>query len=49
MAAMGSDAPVKVDWKQHAIGVQWISDNVMEPGSRKVKLNLVLARLHRCR
>ena len=36
--AKGSDGAVDVDWRQRAVGVQWLSDNVVEPGSRKVKL-----------
>ena len=36
----GSDNPATPDWKQHAIGKRWLSDNVVEPGARKVKLRL---------
>lgn len=31
---------VPVDWKQRAVGLHWLSDNVSEPGSRKVKIDV---------
>ncbi len=38
--AKGSEGAVPVDWKQRAVGLRWLSDNVVEPGSRKVKLGV---------
>lgn len=40
MAQHGADNPAVPDWKQHAIGMRWLSDNVVKPGARKVKLRL---------
>lgn len=40
MAQRGADNPATPDWKQHAIGMRWLSDNVVKPGARKVKLRL---------
>lgn len=40
MAEHGAGNPANPDWKQHAIGMRWLSDNVVQPGARKVKLRL---------
>jgi 5'-nucleotidase len=38
MAAHGADNPATPVWRQHAVGLDWLSDAVVRPGSRRVKL-----------
>lgn len=40
MARHGAANPATPVWKQHAVGVDWISDNIVQPGSRRVKLDV---------
>ena len=40
MAIHGADRPATPVWKQHAVGVNWLSDNIVQPGSRRVKLEI---------
>jgi len=38
--AKGSAGSVPVNWKQRAVGLQWLTDDVVRPGMRKVKVDL---------
>lgn len=40
MANHGADNPAAPVWRQHAIGVDWVSDAIVQPGSRRVKLDV---------
>lgn len=40
MAEHGAADPAGPSWKQQAVGLHWLTDNVSEPGSRKVKMHV---------
>jgi 5'-nucleotidase len=40
LAANGEASPVSSTWEQHAVGVDWVSDDVVEPGDWQVGIDL---------
>ncbi len=40
MAAVSASRAVTPNWRQHAVGLHWRTDNVAQPGSRKVRLDV---------